>query len=65
MTKNTGTSAIDERLFLQSVARALDVLDAFARKPRPKSLGEIAAATGINKSAAQRIGQTLLARGYL
>ncbi len=65
MTKNTGTSAIDERLFLQSVARALDVLEAFARNPRPKSLGEIAAATGINKSAAQRIGQTLLARGYL
>jgi DNA-binding IclR family transcriptional regulator len=65
MTKNAGVNAVDERLFLQSVARALDVLEAFAQSPRPKSLGEIAAATGINKSAAQRIGQTLLARGYL
>lgn len=65
MKKTTGASAVDDRLFLQSVARALDVLEAFARSPRPKSLGEIAAATGVNKSAAQRIGQTLLARGYL
>lgn len=58
-------SVVDERLFLQSVARALDVLEAFAQSPSPKSLGEIAAAAGVNKSAAQRIGQTLLARGYL
>lgn len=65
MKKTAGTGAVDERLFLQSVARALDVLEAFAQSPRPKSLGEIAAATGVNKSAAQRIGQTLLARGYL
>ncbi len=64
MKKTAGTGAVDERLFLQSVARALDVLEAFAQSP-PKSLGEIAAATGVNKSAAQRIGQTLLARGYL
>ncbi len=56
---------IDERLLLQSVARALDVLEAFSKHPEPKSLGEIAAAAGINKSAAQRIGQTLLSRGYL
>ena len=58
-------SDVDERLFLQSVARALDVIEAFAGSSRPKSLGEIATATGLNKSAAQRIGQTLLARGYL
>jgi IclR family transcriptional regulator, pca regulon regulatory protein len=57
--------AIDERLFLQSVSRAIDVLEAYAADPRPKSLGEIAAAAGINKSAAQRIGQTLLSRGYI
>lgn len=56
---------VDERLFLQSVARALDVLESFAAGPRPRSLGEIAEAAGINKSAAQRIGQTLLSRGYL
>jgi IclR family transcriptional regulator, pca regulon regulatory protein len=56
---------IDERLLLQSVSRALDVLEAFAEKPDAKSLSEIAAAAGVNKSAAQRITQTLLNRGYL
>jgi IclR family pca regulon transcriptional regulator len=59
------SAPIDERLFLQSVARALDVLEAYADNPKPKSLGEIAASAGVNKSAAQRIGQTLLSRGYL
>jgi IclR family pca regulon transcriptional regulator len=58
-------AAIDDRLFLQSVARALDVLEAFAASPRPMSLGELAQAAGTNKSAAQRIAQTLLSRGYL
>lgn len=57
--------AVDDRLFLQSVARAIDVLEAFAQSPKPKSLGEIATAAGVNKSAAQRIGLTLLSRGYL
>ncbi len=57
--------AVDERLFLQSVARALDVLEAFAASPRPMSLGELALAAGTNKSAAQRIAQTFLTRGYL
>jgi IclR family transcriptional regulator, pca regulon regulatory protein len=65
MSKNKRFPAVDERLFLQSVARALDVLEAYASEPKPKSLGEIAEAAGINKSAAQRIGQTLLSRGYL
>jgi len=61
----TEPNSVDERLFLQSVARALDVLEAFAQSPAPKSLGEIAKAAGINKSAAQRISQTLMSRGYL
>lgn len=65
MNKERRFPEADERLFLQSVARALDVLEIYARDPKPKSLGEIAAAAGINKSAAQRIGQTLLSRGYL
>jgi IclR family transcriptional regulator, pca regulon regulatory protein len=63
--ERANAAAVDERLFLQSVARALDVLEAFSASPRPKSLGEIASAAGINKSAAQRISQTLLSRGYL
>lgn len=56
---------VDDRLFLQSVARALDVLEVFASSPRPMSLGELAQAAGTNKSATQRIAQTLLSRGYL
>lgn len=65
MTQPSRFPKIDERLLLQSVSRALDVIEAFADSPRPKSLGEIAQAAGINRSAAQRIGQTLLSRGYL
>ncbi len=57
--------AVDERLFLQSVSRAIDVLEAYAADPRPKSLGEIAEAAGINKSAALRVGQALLSSGYI
>lgn len=56
---------IGDRLFLQSVGRALDVLESFAEGPRPRSLAELAAAAGVNKSAAQRIAQTLVTRGYL
>jgi DNA-binding IclR family transcriptional regulator len=62
---SNGAGEVDDRLFLQSVARAIDVIEAFAQSPKPKSLGEIAAAAGVNKSAAQRIGLTLLSRGYL
>lgn len=52
-------------LFLQSLARALDVLECFSNAPSPKSMGEIAAETGVNKSAVQRIAHTLMRRGYL
>lgn len=66
VTKGRGRfPEIDERLFLQSVGRALDVLEAFAADPRPRSLGELAAAVSLNKSAVQRIAQTLISRGYL
>jgi len=65
MTQPRRFPPIDERLLLQSVSRALDVIEAYSESPRPKSLGEIAEAAGINRSAAQRIGQTLLSRGYL
>lgn len=56
---------VDERLFLKSVARAMDVLSVFAENPTPMSLGEIAAITGENKSSVQRIAQTFLVLGYL
>ncbi|MGI6856411.1 IclR family transcriptional regulator [Mesorhizobium sp. 1B3] len=56
---------VDERLFLRSVARALQVLEVFGEHPHPLSLRDMAQAAGIDKSAAQRIAQTLLTLGYL
>lgn len=55
---------VDERLFLKSVARTFKVLEAFGTLPHPLSLSELAAAAGVDKSAAQRIAQTLLNLGY-
>lgn len=54
-----------DRLVIQSVMRALDVLEVFGRIGKPMSLGEIAKAAGTTKSGAQRIAHTLLKRGYL
>lgn len=56
---------IDERLFLQSVARALDVLESFGPGRSQMTLSEIANAVGANKSAIQRTVQTLQSRNYL
>jgi DNA-binding IclR family transcriptional regulator len=55
----------DPRLFLQGVQRTMQLLEAFGRQPRPLSLAELAAAAGLDKSAAQRIAHTLQALGYL
>ncbi len=54
-----------DRLVIQSVMRALDVLEVFGCTSKPMSLGEIAKAAGTTKSAAQRIAHTLVMRGYL
>lgn len=56
---------IDARLFLQTVARTMRVLEGFAGKQSPQSLADLAAAAGIDKSAAQRICYTLQSLGYL
>ncbi|MCB1365263.1 MAG: IclR family transcriptional regulator [Rhodobacteraceae bacterium] len=56
---------IDPRLKLQSVVRTFQVLEAIGRVGRPLSLSEIAQEAGIDKSAAQRIANTLFALGYL
>ena len=44
-----------DRLFVESVARAFRVLEAFADTPEPMTLSQLAAAAGIDKSAAQRL----------
>ena len=55
----------DSPLFVNSVAKALAVLTAFGSERRNMSLPEIAEATGIGKSAAQRFAFTLETLGYL
>lgn len=55
----------DERLYVASVEKAMRVLSAFGPERRWMSLAEIAAATGIGRSAAQRFVYTLLQLGYL
>lgn len=50
---------------VESVARALRLLEAFAISPKPLSLSQLAAAAAIDKSASQRLSNTLLQLGYL
>lgn len=58
-------AAKPDRLQVQSVARAFRLLQAFSGQPRPMSLSQLAAAAGMDKSAAQRLSHTLLQLGYL
>jgi IclR family transcriptional regulator, pca regulon regulatory protein len=55
----------DGRLHVESVARALRLLEAFATNAQPQTLSQLARSAGIDKSAAQRLSQTLLTYGYL
>lgn len=50
---------------VESVSRALRLLEAFALSPKPLSLSQLAAAAMIDKSASQRLSNTLLQVGYL
>jgi PcaR/PcaU/PobR family beta-ketoadipate pathway transcriptional regulator len=55
----------DDRLYVGAVRKALSVFYAFQEKDDPLSLSEIAARTGIGRSAAQRFVHTLRILGYL
>ena len=50
---------------VQSVDRAIDLLEAMARSDRPMGVGELAAATGLAQGTAHRLLRTLQARGYV
>jgi IclR family pca regulon transcriptional regulator len=58
-------SASADRLYVQSVEKAFRLLEAFAGAAGPMTLSQLAAATGMDKSAAQRMGHTLARLGYL
>ncbi len=60
-----GAAAPRDPLFVESVGKALRVLEAFRDRRDPIGLAEIAAATGLSKSAAQRFAHTLQRLGYL
>jgi DNA-binding IclR family transcriptional regulator len=56
---------VDRRLFVGGVDKGLQVLRAFYDRPMPLSLTDVAAATGMGRSAAQRFLYTLKTLGYL
>ena len=55
----------ENALNVKSLHKAFAVLEAFRANERFLSLGELAAATGLDKSAVQRFTHTLRALGYL
>ncbi|WP_336058029.1 IclR family transcriptional regulator [Nitratireductor sp. CH_MIT9313-5] len=57
--------AEQDPLFVQAVARTVQVLSAFHTASKPMSLNEIAAASGVGKSATQRVVATLRHLGYV
>jgi len=52
-------------LFTTAIARAFSVLESFSGVPEARSLAQLAEATGLDRSAVQRIAYTLSALGYL
>ena len=65
MSNEKVEAGIDSRLFLQTLARAMRLLEGFTAAPGPRSLAALAEAAGVDKSAAQRICHTFQALGYL
>lgn len=61
----TAPAAEPDRLFIEAVARAFRVLEAFADAPQPLSLRELADRSGVDRSGAQRLAHTLVQLGYL
>ncbi|MGY3585606.1 IclR family pca regulon transcriptional regulator [Bradyrhizobium sp. USDA 4341] len=56
---------IDARLYLGTIEKGMLILDTFCANPRPMTLAEVAEASGLNKSATQRVLYTLRALRYL
>lgn len=59
------SSENDDPLFIQSLARGMTVLEAFRHAEGPLTLAQIAARTGLTRSAAQRLVHTFRKLGYL
>lgn len=57
--------ARESSLFVNSLAKGLGMLEAFAERSAPLSLNELAEIGGLDRSTAQRMAHTLAALGYL
>lgn len=62
---NDMTQSEESRLYINSLARGLQLLTAFTEDRPTMKLGDLAQAAGMTKSAAQRFAFTLVALGYL
>ncbi|SAK83913.1 IclR family transcriptional regulator [Caballeronia temeraria] len=62
---NDMTPGDESRLYINSLARGLQLLTAFTEDRPTMKLGDLAEAAGMTKSAAQRFAYTLVALGYL
>lgn len=63
--REPSVETMDDPLFVSAIARSLQVLSAFHRSDKAMSLSDIAAASGIGRSAVQRVVHTLRALGYI
>jgi IclR family transcriptional regulator, pca regulon regulatory protein len=59
------TAAPADRLFIASIGKCFDVLEALNNAGRPLTLTELALESGLDRSAVQRITHTLRRLGYL
>lgn len=57
-------TAQDNRDYVSSLARGLEILRAFSRRRKPMTLSEVAAETGMTRAAARRFLLTLVREGY-
>lgn len=57
-------AALDNRDFVSSLARGLEILRAFSRTRKRMTLSEVAAETGMTRAAARRLLLTLVREGY-
>ncbi len=52
-------------LYVEAIARAFRVLEVYSAGAQPRSLGDLASASGLPKSAVQRVVHTLVRLGYM
>ncbi|WP_274426367.1 IclR family transcriptional regulator [Chelativorans sp. YIM 93263] len=64
-TRTVSDADADAPLFVQALARGMQVLSAFHTARKPLTLSEIASACGMSKSAVQRVIHTLRELGYV